>query len=116
MAIGILFTMATFNTAGVSVTKHASASQRATITTCRTLFIWIVGLATGDEVYNSGVLFGFLLLVIGTLVYNEIVIVPIDFLRRDTSQYREGREQQSGKENVDKKGSQEGEKLQKEDV
>ena len=92
MAIGIIFSMACFNTAGVSVTKHASATQRSTISTCRTLFVWIVGLATGRELYHWGVFFGFTLLVLGTLTYNEILIVPIDLMRRNTAPYRAARE------------------------
>lgn len=37
-------------------------------------------------------LFAFFLLVFGTMVYNEIIIVPIDFMRRNTTQYRIARE------------------------
>ncbi len=41
LSISICFTIALFNSFGVAVTKHASAAQRATIDTSRTLLIWI---------------------------------------------------------------------------
>lgn len=38
----------------------------------------------GSEKFILGELFGFALLVAGTLVYNEIIEVPIDFMKRNT--------------------------------
>ena len=76
--------MAFFNGFGVAVTKNASSAQRATIDTARTLVIWVFFLIF--EVYNQKEDFywlqlaGFILLVIGTLVFNEIIVVPfMDF-------------------------------------
>lgn len=92
MSIGIIFSISCFNATGVSITKYASAAQRSTVDTCRTLFIWIISLATGQEYFNWGELFAFFLLVFGTMVYNEIIIVPIDFMRKNTAQYRLARE------------------------
>jgi hypothetical protein len=72
--------MAFFNGFGVAVTKNASSAQRATIDTARTLVIWVFFLIF--EVYGKKEDFywlqlgGFILLVIGTLVFNEIVVVP----------------------------------------
>jgi hypothetical protein len=63
------------------VTKHASAAQRSTIDTSRTVLIWIFFLAV--PIYGAHLehfkllqLFGFIFLVFGTLVYNEILIIP----------------------------------------
>jgi hypothetical protein len=83
-AIAIVFSIGCFNLCGISVTKYASSAQRSTIDTCRTLFIWLVSLYLGWENFYIGELFGFLLLVIGTLVYNEIFVVPIACLSRNT--------------------------------
>ena len=76
--------MAFFNGFGVAVTKNASSAQRATIDTARTLVIWVFFLIF--EVYNQKEDFywlqlaGFILLVIGTLVFNEIIVVQfMDF-------------------------------------
>ena len=40
----------------------------------------------GSEKFILGELFGFFLLVIGTLVYNEIIEIPIDFMNKNTKQ------------------------------
>ena len=79
-----ILTIAGFNITGVMITKYASAAQRSTVDTCRTLVIWTVFLALGKEKFLIGELFGFFLLVLGTLVYNEIIEIPIDFMNRNT--------------------------------
>ena len=81
MTILSTFSIAIFNGCGIAVTKYASAAQRSTIDTSRTLLIWAFFLATpvswgGKEYFFWMQLIGFIFLVIGTLVYNEIVIVP----------------------------------------
>lgn len=42
MSIGIILTISLFNWTGQAITKYASAAQRSTVDTCRTLFIWII--------------------------------------------------------------------------
>ena len=79
-----LFTIAGFNVTGVMITKYASAAQRSTVDTSRTLIIWIVFIFTGSEHFLWGEMFGFVLLVIGTLVYNEIIEIPIKFMNYNT--------------------------------
>lgn len=59
------------------ITKHASAAQRSTVDTCRTLIIWLFFLSLGKEKFLVGELVGFFLLVLGTLVYNEIIEIPL---------------------------------------
>lgn len=46
MSLGIILSISSFNATGVSITKYASAAQRSTVDTCRTLFIWVISLAT----------------------------------------------------------------------
>lgn len=72
------------NLAGVSVSKYASSSQRCTIDTSRTLIIWIISLSLGWECFLYGQMIGFIVLVIGTLIYNEIVVVPHEWFSRNT--------------------------------
>lgn len=83
-SIGIIISIACFNATGVAITKYASAPQRSTVDTSRTLLIWIVQMAMGQETFIWGQLVGFVLLVAGTLIYNEIWIVPIDCMNRMT--------------------------------
>lgn len=80
LSVAVCFTMAMFNGFGVTVTKNASSAQRATIDTARTLLIWIFFMAVEvngkREQFYVLQLVGFIFLVIGTLVFNEILIVP----------------------------------------
>lgn len=43
-SIGIIFSISCFNATGVAITKYASAAQRSTVDTCRTLLIWLISL------------------------------------------------------------------------
>ena len=74
------------------ITKYASAAQRSTVDTSRTLIIWIVFIFMGTEHFLVGELAGFVLLVAGTLVYNEIIELPFEVLNRNTKQNIEKRE------------------------
>ena len=82
MAICTIFSIAFFNVFGVSLTKYASAAQRATVDTTRTVVIWVFELMIGMEhikmPYFIIQLAGFMFLIIGTLIYNEIWIVPCE--------------------------------------
>lgn len=76
---GIIVSIGSFNALGVTVTKNASAAQRSTIDTSRTVLIWVFFLiypGVGHETFQILQLIGFIILVCGTLIYNEIVIVP----------------------------------------
>lgn len=75
------------------ITKYASAAQRSTVDTCRTLVIWCVFLVLGKEKFLIGELFGFFLLVLGTLVYNEIIEIPISLMSRNTKASIDKREE-----------------------
>jgi hypothetical protein len=87
LSVAICFSIALFNAFGVSVTKNASAAQRSTIDTSRTVIIWIFFLIVPfndkREEFSVLQLFGFIFLVFGTLVFNEILILP--FLGFDQS-------------------------------
>jgi len=63
----------------VSVTKSASASQRSVVDNLRSILIWIFFLTFPTAIKENFVpfqLLGFLGLVIGTLIYNEIFEIP----------------------------------------
>jgi len=95
-----IFTIAGFNLTGVMITKYASAAQRSTVDTCRTLVIWCVFLALGKEKFIFGELFGFFLLVLGTLVYNEIIEIPLAFMYRNTKRNIKMREDMQAKKEI----------------
>lgn len=82
LSICICFSIASFNAFGVAVTKNASAAQRSTIDTSRTVLIWIFFMIVPVygvylEHFSGLQLGGFILLSFGTLWYNEIIILPI---------------------------------------
>lgn len=71
-----VFICAFFNAFGIGVTKYGSAAQRATIDAARTSLIWVVSLILGLEAFVAWQIPGFVLLVIGTVLYNEILVLP----------------------------------------
>lgn len=100
MSVGIICSISCFNATGVAITKHASAAQRSTVDTCRTLLIWVMSVAFLGEEFLPLELVGFALLVFGTLVYNEILILPIDMFKKNTKVEIAKREQGSLEGNV----------------
>ena len=92
-SIGIIFSIAAFNATGQAITKYASAAQRSTTDSCRTLFVWIFQLIIGQELFFFPQVLAFIVLVLGTLVYNEILIIPIDIMKRNTKQERAKRDE-----------------------
>lgn len=71
-----IFVSGGYNACGISVTKYASAAQRSTIDTARTFSIWLVSLALGMEPFVALQIPGYILLTFGTLLYNEIIVLP----------------------------------------
>ena len=72
----IMISIGGFNFFGLSVTRSVSATSRSTIDTCRTLFIWIVSLGLRWETFKWLQILGFVLLVYGTFLFNDIVGAP----------------------------------------
>ncbi|KAF8696523.1 Nucleotide-sugar transporter, partial [Rhizoctonia solani] len=80
----IMFSIASFNYFGLSVTRSISATARSTIDTCRTLGIWIGSVMLGwEKIKWPGSVpqfIGFGLLVYGTFLFNGLVSPP-SFMR-----------------------------------
>lgn len=55
------------------MTKSLSGAARATIDACRTLFIWLYALHAGWEHFHALQVVGFVVLLSGTSLYNEIL-------------------------------------------
>jgi hypothetical protein len=95
MALLTIVSIANFNVFGVSLTKYASSGQRATVDTTRTVVIWIFQLVIGAETFNVMTplqLLGFCFLIVGTLVYNEIWVVPCGFMSYNTKREQDKRQ------------------------
>jgi drug/metabolite transporter (DMT)-like permease len=83
--------IAVFNFVGISVTKYASSPARAVIDTVRTIFVWLFFLLPivdecHRESFNWLQLGGFVMLVFGTVIYNEVVILPFLGLNKFTKE------------------------------
>ncbi|KAJ5157352.1 uncharacterized protein N7482_008452 [Penicillium canariense] len=76
-SILIMISIGGFNFFGLSVTRTVSATSRSTIDTCRTLFIWLVSLGLGWESFKWLQVAGFVLLVYGTFLFNDIIRPPL---------------------------------------
>ena len=92
-----IVSIALYNIVGINLTKLVSSTARAVVDTVRTVFIWLFFLIWGPvpgtkEHFYPLQLFGFILLVFGTLVYNEIITIPwfkLDYYTRDNIAKRE---------------------------
>jgi len=68
------------NGLGMIVTKYASAANRVTLQQSKNLLIWIFFLAYrghGHEEFKVLQLTGFLVLVCGVILFNEVLEIPI---------------------------------------
>ncbi|XP_077567074.1 solute carrier family 35 member F6 [Stigmatopora nigra] len=70
--LGNTVSIAFFNFAGISVTKEISATTRMVLDSLRTLVIWAVSLALGWEKFLGLQVLGFLVLLVGTALYNGL--------------------------------------------
>ncbi|CAG0893206.1 unnamed protein product [Cyprideis torosa] len=69
---GTLVSIAFFNFAGISVTKEISATTRMVLDSIRTLIIWLFALAIGWQKFQWLQIVGFIVLVIGMAIYNNL--------------------------------------------
>lgn len=69
---GNTLSIAFFNFAGMSVTKEISATTRMVLDSLRTVVIWAVSLALGWENFHGLQVLGFLVLLLGTSLYNGL--------------------------------------------
>ena len=65
-----------FNATGVYITTLQSATHRACVDATRQAFVWVHALAAGWEEFLLVELLGYVLLVVGTLSFNEIISLP----------------------------------------
>ncbi|XP_042359351.1 solute carrier family 35 member F6 [Plectropomus leopardus] len=70
--LGNTVSIAFFNFAGISVTKEISATTRMVLDSLRTLVIWVVSLGLGWEHFHVLQVLGFVVLLVGTALYNGL--------------------------------------------
>jgi len=74
--IGTILSIAFFNFAGISVTKEISATTRTVLDSIRTFVIWIFSLSVQWQTFSGYQLGGFLVLLTGMFLYNDVIIRP----------------------------------------
>lgn len=71
---GTVVSIAFFNFAGISVTKEISATTRMVLDSVRTMVIWMVSLGIGWQDFKYLQLVGFVVLLFGMCLYNDIIV------------------------------------------
>lgn len=74
--IGSIFSIAFFNFFGLSVTKEFSATTRMVMDSVRTVVIWAVSIGVKWQDFSYLQVIGFIFLLSGTAVYNNLVSIP----------------------------------------
>ena len=64
------------NTSAQGITKYMSGLTRSILLQCRTGLVWVVTIIIGWETFIWGELIGFIVLVIGALIYNDVIRLP----------------------------------------
>jgi len=85
------------NICGVSITKYGTAAQRTTIVVGSNVFIWLFFLfvpinGKPIESFQPLQLVGFIVLLIGVFLYNEILVLPcfgFNLYSKQAIKYRE---------------------------
>lgn len=87
MSVLYICSIAFYNFFGLSVTKSLTAVHRTLVDACRTIVVWVVDLfiyyvfdksfgEAWDSRYGIFQVDGFLFLLLGTALYNELLIIP----------------------------------------
>jgi len=74
--LGNIFSIAFFNFFGVSITKYSSATSRMITDSIRTVVIWAFSLGVKWQKFQYLQAIGFVILLAGTIVYNELIRMP----------------------------------------
>jgi drug/metabolite transporter (DMT)-like permease len=107
--------IALYNIVGINLTKLVSSTARAVVDTVRTVFIWLFFLLFTPvegtkETFHVLQLIGFLFVVLGTLIYNEIISIPLfnlDYYTRDNIAKREKEKSKDQNDEEEGEGHQE---------
>lgn len=77
--IVIIFSIMIFNLTGLYLTKKVSSMFRIIVDSIRTILVWVISIYMGLEDFGWSRFYfqmpGFLLLVLGNLIFNEIIVI-----------------------------------------
>mgnify|MGYP002625655328 CR=1 FL=1 len=96
-----VISIALYNLVGIKLTELVSSTARVVVDEVRTVFIWLFFIFFNkvngtEEKFHYLQLIGYIFLLLGTLIYNEILVIPfcnLDYNTRDKREEREINEQ-----------------------
>jgi drug/metabolite transporter (DMT)-like permease len=77
-----IISIASFNFSGLTISKYASSTSRTVVDTCRTIIVWAFFLTMPfipediKETFSWLQLLGFAIIILGGVIYNEILVIP----------------------------------------
>ena len=102
-----VLSIAFFNFSGLTISKNVSSTARTIVDTLRTIVIWLFFLTfpyipeETKETFSWLQLLGFLILILGSLIYNEILVIPFCGCEKNTKEAIKKR-QEKQKERLEK--------------
>ena len=102
-----VLSIAFFNFSGLTISKNVSSTARTIVDTLRTIVIWLFFLTFPNipeetkETFSWLQLLGFLILILGSLIYNEILVIPFCGCEKNTKEAIKKR-QEKQKERLEK--------------
>ncbi|KAL4465970.1 hypothetical protein ABPG74_004207 [Tetrahymena malaccensis] len=83
-----------FNAISLAITKYVSSLARNVAQVCSPFFVWMGALVLKWETFLYGQLIGYLILAFGTLIFYEIIVIPIWGFNENTKKAIEKRKEQ----------------------
>ena len=84
LSIGVFLSASLVYMLGMAVTKYSSASLRSVIILSRTPIVWLCSVMFSWEIFIPQQIIGYVLVTIGSLIYNEMIVLPCDALNKNT--------------------------------
>ena len=75
-SLGLVFSIAFFNFAGLTVTKTMNATTRMVLDTLRSIIIWVISLGVGWQQFEPLQPVGYVILFVGIWIYYDLIIMP----------------------------------------
>ena len=75
-SLGLVFSIAFFNFAGLTVTKTMNATTRMVLDTLRSIIIWVISLGFGWQQFEPLQPVGYIILFVGIWIYYDLIIMP----------------------------------------
>ena len=75
-SLGLVFSIAFFNFAGLTVTQTMNATTRMVLDTLRSTIIWVISLSVGWQQFEPLQPVGYIILIVGIWIYYDAIIMP----------------------------------------